>query len=212
MSQKVILSTDELIERFERLAQEARACNLCPRMTERVAVLSRLNGSLTPRMMVVCEAPGRQGADRTRIPLSGDASGRNFAAVLAAAGLTRDEMFITNSVMCSPRSSTGANTRPLASEIANCSDFLRRQLDLLQPPIVVALGGVALQALNRLEPHGLTLGEHVAAAHPWRGTLLAPMYHPSPQVIISRRSLQQQSEDWRALGEILKSLPPINRP
>src|ERR1041385_340730 len=135
--------------RFIKLAAEAQKCSLCPHMTGKTAVLSELNGSLNPRVLFVAEAPGRQGADRTRIPMTGDASGRTFHQLLALTGLTPDEIFITNSVLCSPRTSTGANRRPLISEVWSCSDFLKRTIQLLDPPIVATLGSLALEALGR---------------------------------------------------------------
>jgi DNA polymerase len=89
-----------------------------------------------------------------------------------------------------------------------CSDFLQRQLDLLQPALVVSLGAIALAALERLEPHGLTLANDAGRCVAWYGTRLVPVYHPSPQVIISRRSLAQQAEDWQAIGAALNPSPP----
>src|SRR5258708_5604147 len=142
---------------FATLCNEAGACCICPRMSERTAVLSELNGSLNPRALFVAEAPGRQGADRTRIPFSGDASGRTFDKLMEIAGLTREDTFITNAVMCSPRTDTGANRSPTQAEVRNCNPFLARTIDLLDAPIVVAIGVTALAALERILPHGLAL-------------------------------------------------------
>ncbi|HYJ47266.1 MAG TPA: hypothetical protein VEV81_11705, partial [Pyrinomonadaceae bacterium] len=55
---------------FDELTREAAACNLCPAMCERRAVLSRHNGGPGARVMFIGEAPGRQGGDRTRVPFS----------------------------------------------------------------------------------------------------------------------------------------------
>src|SRR5438045_1942154 len=101
---------------FAALCKEAAACCICPRMNERTAVLSDLNGSRNPRVLFIAEAPGRQGADRTRIPFSGDASGRTFDKLMEIAGLSRENTFITNAVLCSPRSDTGANRKPALAE------------------------------------------------------------------------------------------------
>ena len=59
---------------FSTLVAEAAACNLCPQMCERRAVLSELNGKPGARVLFIGEAPGRQGGDRTRVPFSGDQS------------------------------------------------------------------------------------------------------------------------------------------
>ena len=133
--------------------------------------------------------------------MSGDASGRVFQSLLASVGLTPEEVFITNAVLCNPRSETGANRPPTQREIANCSAFLHRTIDLLDPPLVVAIGAKALAALDRIESHGLSLSQDVARCVAWRGRLLIPLYHPSPQVLISRCSLTQQQEDWQAIAQ-----------
>jgi uracil-DNA glycosylase family 4 len=189
---------------FIELAAKAQACQLCPAMTERTAVLSELNGSLKPKVMFVAEAPGRQGADRTRIPFSGDRSGANFRVLLESIGLERKDIFITNAVMCSPRSATGANRKPHRSEINNCSSFLKRQLELLDPQVLVTIGGVALEALKAIEYHEFILKEDVAKILNWNGRKLVPLYHPSPQVVISVRRLPQQLEDFQVLKTALE--------
>lgn len=164
-----------------------------------MAVLGPLNGSIHPRLMFIGEAPGRQGADRTRIPFHGDKSGEHFEALLASIQLTRPEIFITSSVLCSPRKPSGANDRPKKAEIRNCSGFLRRQIELLNPPVIATLGAVALEALKLIEPHNFELRHHAAEILQWNGRLLVPLYHPSPQVIITVRTLDQQKQDYKTL-------------
>lgn len=174
-------------------------------MVERRAVLSELNGALNPRVMFIAEAPGRQGGDRTRIPFYGDQSGANFAALLDSIQLTRADIFITNSVLCSPRKPSGANDRPTRTEMRNCSDFLRRQIELLNPPIIATLGAVALEALKLIAPHDYQLRTHVASILQWNGRLLVPLYHPSPQVIITVRPLAAQKRDFKTLLRAIKT-------
>src|SRR5205085_3090211 len=122
---------------FEALVAEASQCRICPAMCERKAVLSERNGGLDARVMFIGEAPGRQGGDRTRVPFSGDQSGRNFARFLASIGLKREEIFITNAALCNPRNETGANRKPSKTEVRNCSEFLRRQIEIINPSVVV---------------------------------------------------------------------------
>jgi uracil-DNA glycosylase family 4 len=193
---------------FDRLADEAAACAVCERMRERKAVLSRLNGALTPRVMFIAEAPGRNGADRTRIPFHGDTSGRNFESLLASIKLARDEIFITNAVLCSPRKPSGANDKPSKREIRNCSAFLRRQIELIDPPVIATLGAVALDALKLIEAHDYRLRDAAAKILRWNGRLLVPLYHPSPQVIITVRTIEEQKLDFRS---ILKAIKTANR-
>ena len=197
-------------EEFEALVAAAAACRRCEAMCGRSAVLSERNGRVGARVMFVGEAPGRQGGDRTRVPFSGDQSGRNFSRYIASIGLAREEVFITNSALCNPRSATGANRRPTRRELSNCSDFLRRQVEVINPRVVVTLGAVALEALRGVEYHPFTLKENVGQIQRWRGRLLVPLYHPSPQVLASHRREPQQLEDYqsvaRALGLALEAM------
>src|SRR5829696_3957231 len=168
---------------FNELVKDAASCTLCPAMCGRSAVLSELNGSIDSRIMFIGEAPGRKGADRTRIPFSGDQSGANFDRYLNSINLTRHEIFITSAALCNPRAESGANRKPTQKELANCSRFLRRTIDLIDPRVIVTLGSVALEALKRIQYHELSLKESASRIHSWNNRVLVPIYHPSPQVL-----------------------------
>jgi uracil-DNA glycosylase len=186
---------------FKQLATDAGACTLCPAMCGRSAVLSELNGSIDARVMFIGEAPGRKGADRTRVPFSGDQSGVNFDRFLSSIHLTRKEIFITSAALCNPRSESGANRRPKQKEIANCSTFLQRTIELVDPKLIVTLGSVALEALKRIEDHELNLRESAARIHAWNGRTLVPIYHPSPQVLASHRREKEQLQDYQVVKQ-----------
>ena len=189
---------------FNALAAEAAACRLCDAMCGRTAVLSELNGSIEARVMFVGEAPGRQGGDRTRVPFSGDQSGHNFERYLASINLARDEIFITNSVLCNPRKESGANRKPSVGESLNCAAFLRRQIELINPRVVVTLGAVALAALSRIEYHQFSLKDWAGRVCAWNGRLLVPLYHPSPQVLASHRREDAQLRDYRGIAHAIR--------
>ena len=191
-------------DRFEQLVSDAAACRLCPAMCGRSAVLSELNGSPDARIMFIGEAPGRKGADRTRVPFSGDQSGANFDRYLNSIKLTRKEIFITSAALCNPRSASGANRRPTQKEIANCSNFLRRTIELVNPKVIVTLGSVALEALKRIQYHELSLKESAAQVHSWNDRVLVPIYHPSPQVLASHRREAEQLRDYQMVAANLR--------
>ena len=188
---------------FEVLCGEAAGCDLCPQMADKAPVLSILNGTLKPRVMFIAEAPGRQGGDRTRRPFYGDKSGANFQTLLDSIGLKREEIFITNSVLCSPRSPTDANRKPRRSEISNCSGFLRRTIELIDAPVIATLGSVALDAIKSIEPHEMALKSHAGTVHSWQGRKLIPLYHPSPQVVAAQRGLSIQLDHFQMLGSLI---------
>ncbi|HEX5883053.1 MAG TPA: uracil-DNA glycosylase [Pyrinomonadaceae bacterium] len=197
-------------EAFTQLVKEAAGCTLCPAMCGRRAVLSELNGSPEARVMFIGEAPGRKGADRTRVPFSGDQSGANFDRFLSSIKLTRKEIFITSAALCNPRSETGANRKPTQKELANCSRFLRRTIETVDPNVIVTLGSVALEALKRIEYHELNLRESASQIHSWNNRVLVPIYHPSPQVLASHRREAEQLRDYQVVGKAI--LLGVRRP
>lgn len=190
---------------FKKLCRDAQVCRICPDLADKKAVLSDLNGSLMPRVFFVGEAPGRVGADRTRRPFYGDKSGDNFQRLLDSIGLTRDEIFITSAVMCSPRSETDANRKPTRTEIRNCSAYLKRTLETIRPPLIATLGAVALEALRLINYHDFELKTHAGQLLEWNGITLVPLYHPSPQVIASQKGLDIQLAHFRVLGKAVES-------
>jgi uracil-DNA glycosylase family 4 len=195
---------------FIDLAAEAYRCVRCPAMCERTAVLSELNGSLSARIMFIGEAPGRKGADQTRVPFSGDQSGKNFDRFLASIGLSRQHIFITSAALCNPRSESGANRKPGRSELANCSYYLRQTFEIVDPEVVVTLGSVALDALKAIESHDLSLKESAAKIHRWNGRVLVPLYHPSPQVLASHRREKEQLSDYQVVARAVKFLSRLD--
>ena len=169
-------------------------------MCGRSAVLSERNGSPDARVMFIGEAPGRKGADRTRVPFSGDQSGANFDRYLNSIDLTREQIFITSAALCNPRAESGANRRPSQKELANCSTFLRRTIALIDPRVIVTLGSVALEALKRIHYHELSLKDSAATVQSWNGRVLVPIYHPSPQVLASHRREAEQLQDYQVVA------------
>jgi uracil-DNA glycosylase family 4 len=195
---------------FEQLVKEAAGCTLCPAMCGRSAVLSDLNGSPEARVLFIGEAPGRKGADRTRVPFSGDQSGANLDRFLSSIGLTRNDIFITSAALCNPRSESGANRKPTQQELKNCSSFLRRTIELIDPRVIVTLGSVALEALKRIQYHELSLKESASQIHTWNDRVLVPIYHPSPQVLASHRREAEQLKDYQVVAKACHGFTGLN--
>lgn len=191
-------------DKFQRLVERVQSCHRCPRMEGRTHVLSTRNGPLHAELLFIAEAPGRLGAERSGIPLTGDQTGRNFDVLLRAAGIDRQDIFITNAVLCNPQNKQGLNGSPTSSEISNCSNYLRATIQLLQPRYVVTLGKVALQALQHIEPHAITLAQHTGIPAVWYNRWLIALYHPGPRARI-HRSAELQFEDFQRLGDFIRS-------
>jgi uracil-DNA glycosylase family 4 len=190
---------------FQRLVDEVAACRQCPRMAHSARMLGHSVGNLRADVMFVGEAPGRLGADQTHIPFHGDAAGQNFEDLIAFVGIRREDIYISNCVLCNPRDERGNNATPNPSEVSNCSGYLRRQIDLVSPKVVVSLGATSLRALAAVEQHSLNLKDHVRTSHGWYGRLLVPLYHPGQRAMIHRSHANQRS-DYQFVADTLRRL------
>jgi uracil-DNA glycosylase family 4 len=181
-------------ENFEGLCKEVISCVKCPRMSNSARILSRSAGPLNAPIMFIGEAPGRLGADNSGIPFHGDKAGHNFEDLLEFVGINRGEIFITNSVLCNPKDLKGNNAPPNKHEIQNCSFYLKKQIELINPRIVVTLGATALNATSLLTPHKFSLKTHVRTINAWYGRKLIPLYHPGQRAMIHRNLINQRSD------------------
>ena len=198
------------MDQFARLIAAARGCRDCPTMEGRRRVLSELNGSADARVMFLAEAPGRLGGELTGRPLVNDASGRHFSQLLAAAGLSRDTLFITNAVLCNPQDQSGRNRKPSRLELQTCRPWLQRQIEQIDPAVIVTLGTVALEALAAISVHDYRLRSHVCTSLAWMDRTLIPLYHPSPLTRASRSDAQQIEEVIKFLKDALRDVRTLS--
>jgi uracil-DNA glycosylase family 4 len=196
---------------FDELIDQVQNCRACESMEGCSRVLSWANGDPSATVMFIGEAPGRLGADRTAIPFHGDKAGDNFEKLLDLAGLGRNEIFVTNAVLCNPRGVDGNNIPPTRTNVKNCLAHLNKQIAIIDPKIVITLGGVALEATRLLESHEFTLGGDVRTANPWFGRLLIPLYHPGARAMI-HRNFMLQTADYYFVGETFRRLSGRSRP
>ncbi|MCF8720083.1 uracil-DNA glycosylase [Nitrospina gracilis] len=188
--------------RFLSLSGRAAECIQCPKLACQQAILSDRNGSIDSEVVFVAEAPGRFGAARTGVPFSGDQSGKNFETLLAHIGLTRGDVFITNAVLCNPLEN-GNNRRPTTQEIDTCAAFLKETLEVIRPRVVVTLGTVGLEAINRLMGTRFKLADILARPQDMDAFTLLALYHPSPRVVNWRRPLSLQKRDFGQIRRLL---------
>lgn len=190
---------------FTDLVARVQCCTLCPRMQRRRKVLGPSNGNLDSPIVFIAEAPGRLGADKFGVPLHGDQTGRNFELLIASAGLSRESIFITNAVLCNPKTPLGNNDSPTLTEIRNCSRYLAEVLEIVKPKYVIPLGRVALASLSTIEPHGISLAQGVGKEFSWRAYLIYPLFHPGPRAFV-HRAKAQQLEDYKSLAWLVSKL------
>ncbi len=193
--------------RFCAFVHHVQGCKACTRLALRSPVLSELNGPVMPSsgVMFIAEAPGRNGADRTRIPIHGDPTGVNFERLLDSVGWARPSVFVTNCVLCNPRDEAGNNDSPTYREIEMCSFNLEQTIRLVKPRVIATLGVKALDALKFIESHEHELSKCVANPMIWWKHGLFPLYHQSPRALI-HRSMQQQEKDFAELKKFANAM------
>ncbi len=161
-----LLSPAEALRAQEARRQGCRDCKLCEGRH------SIVFGSGNPQagLVVIGEGPGAD-EDAQGLPFVGRA-GQLLTKMLESVKLTRDEVYITNAVLCRPP----GNRNPEADELAACAPFLADKLAVIQPKVILSLGSVATQALLRTkEPIGKLRGR----IHPYGVAILIPTFHPA---------------------------------
>ena len=168
-----------------------RACGLCEGRTQTVFG----SGHPQAHWMVVGEAPGEQ-EDLSGEPFVG-AAGQLLDRMLAALHLTRAEdgpappsqrVFIANTLKCRPP----RNRNPTALEMQQCEPYLVRQIELLQPRLILAMGRFAVQALLRSDE---AIGRLRGRVHRYQGVPLVVTYHPAYLL----RNLPDKARAWEDL-------------
>ena len=155
---------------YTELKTVAESCQRC-RLAEGRTQVVFSDGNPQARLMVVGEAPGAN-EDRTGLPFVGQA-GKFLDLLLAAVDLSReDSVYICNVLKCRPP----GNRDPLADEIELCSPFLKRQIALVAPEVILAVGTFAAQLLTGSDR---PLGKLRGSVYSYEGVPLVVTYHPA---------------------------------
>lgn len=175
-----------------------RKCGLCESRTQTVFG----QGNPTARLVFVGEAPGFE-EDRQGLAFVGRA-GALLTKMIAAMGLTRDDVFICNVLKCRPPN----NRTPANDEIAACSPYLHEQLEIIDPEVIVALGTPAAQTLLETSEsmgrmrgrfHQYHVGDKIIAS---KTIPVMPTYHPAYLL----RSPQEKGKVWEDLKQVMAFL------
>ncbi len=166
-----------------------RACGLCETRTQTVFGV----GDRNARLMVIGEAPGAE-EDRQGEPFVGRA-GQLLDRMLEAIGLSREQVYIANVLKCRPP----GNRDPRAEEVVACRGWLDRQIALVQPELILSVGGVS--AKNLLETDE-AVGRLRRRVHYYRETPLRVTYHPA---YLLRRP-EEKAKAWIDLQAVWREL------
>lgn len=186
---------------LQEAACEAAECRLCPQLVESRSRVVFGTGAVDAQLMLVGEAPGAS-EDREGVPFVG-ASGKLLDSLLDGIGLSRESVFIANVLKCRPPE----NRDPRPEEVANCKPWLERQLELVEPALVVTLGNFATRLL-RGDPAGIGKvhgrAEEVAVGS--RLVRLYPVFHPAA-ALYRRPNLEILEADFARIPGLLDQGP-----
>lgn len=136
--------------RLVQLNTRIKRCKLCTELVKTRNQIVPGYGDFNASILIIGEAPGRLGADVTGIPFTKDRSGVFLQKMLCKIKLNEGDpeslkprlkdVYITNVIRCNPQTSTGLNRKPSLDEIENCKDFLKKEIDIIKPQLVVSLG------------------------------------------------------------------------
>src|SRR5271154_3551816 len=190
-------SAAERREALKEVLAQARGCVRCPELaaTRRTVVFGA--GNADAELMFIGEAPGAS-EDEQGVPFVGRA-GKLLEQLLGEIGMARSEVFIANVLKCRPP----GNRDPLPIEIANCQDYLLRQVEQIQPTVICTLGNFSTKLL-RGDPTGITRlhGQPEVLVLGARAVRLYPIYHPAA-ALYTPRMLETLREDFTRLPELL---------
>ncbi|MDA2937298.1 uracil-DNA glycosylase [Acidobacteria bacterium AH-259-A15] len=186
---------DKSPQSLEEIRQEIGDCQRCKLWEHRTHIVFGV-GNPKADLMFVGEAPGAD-EDAQGIPFVGRA-GQLLTKIIEAIDLTRDQVYIANILKCRPPD----NRNPEPDEVETCEGFLFKQIEVIQPKIIVALGRYAAQTLLRTKaPITRIRGEFFQ----FQGSFLIPTFHPS-YLLRNPFAKREVWEDMKAIRVRLKEL------
>jgi DNA polymerase len=178
---------------LEAIREDIGDCTRCPLAYAGRRKIVFADGDPSARLMFVGEGPGAD-EDTQGLPFVGKA-GQLLNNMINAMGLKREQVYIANIVKCRPP----ANRTPEPVEANTCSQFRLRQIDVVQPEVIVALGSTAATYLLGVKQ---SLAGLRGRWHSCRGAKLAVTYHPA----FLLRDPRQKGEAWKDLQMVMKEL------
>jgi uracil-DNA glycosylase len=196
-----VTSVAERREQLKAVYEEARGCIRCPLHQTRTTVVFGA-GNADADVMFIGEAPGAN-EDRMGLPFVGQA-GKLLDKLLAEIGMERGDVFIANTLKCRPPD----NRDPHPNEIEACQDYLRRQVDLIEPIVICTLGNFSTKLL-RADTTGISRlhGHEEIRVIGSRAVRLYPLYHPAA-ALYTPSTLETLRGDFHRIPDLLALGPP----
>ncbi|MEW6535054.1 MAG: uracil-DNA glycosylase family protein [Candidatus Auribacterota bacterium] len=195
---------------MDQLFADAQKCNRCFGEAEiHVPLPDPKNGKSNALIMFINERPGRVGTGKSGYISfeNDDPSANHFRYCFEQLKISREKIFITNACLCYPEINDYNDTTPKIREIRHCHHWLRKQIRIASPKLIVTVGGTALRSMKLLFPNSQQLkayrlkdniGSVINDTTPW----IYPLYHTSMRARLHRNA-ELQKQDWLKINTIL---------
>lgn len=175
----------------ESMIRSCNRCRLCEKRTNTVFG----EGDVDAKIFFIGEGPG-ENEDLQGRPFVGRA-GELLNKMIVAMGLNREQVYIANVVKCRPP----GNRAPAPDEVEACTPFLEKQLEIIQPKVIVTLGLPAMQYMLQTKS---SMGKMRGQWHEWRGIKLMPTYHPA--YVLRSYTPEVRATVWGDLQKVMTEL------
>lgn len=176
-----------------KLRDKVLKCTLCEELAKTRNKIVFGAGNIQAKIVFVGEAPGAD-EDKQGLPFVGRA-GQLLTKIIEAMGMSRDQVFICNVLKCRPPN----NRPPAPNEVAHCRPFLKRQIELIRPKVIVALGNHAAKAILQTEKG---ISELRGTFQEYEGTPVMCTYHPAYLL----RSPGEKRKVWEDMKKVIQRL------
>ena len=185
---------------FLSLQQEYSACQRCPSLCKSRTQVVFGSGNQQAEVIFIGEAPGAE-EDAQGIPFCG-ASGKVLQELLASINLTRDDVFITNTILCRPEN----NRNPAKDEVENCRERLDILIEIMKPKVIVTIGNFATERI--LGKKGITQlrGKIFPLTLHNQKVKIIPVVHPANLLYNGRNPeiFQQMKDDFQVIKSVIE--------
>ena len=185
-----------------KLRDEALACTQCAHLVATRTQVVFGVGTVHADLMLIGEAPGLD-EDKEGEPFVG-AAGQLLTKIIEATGLDRDKVYIANILKCRPDTpgKIYGNRKPRPEEMETCFPWVKRQIEIIPPKVMVALGGTAVEGLLGEMPSGITRMR--GNWQEYRGVPVMPTFHPS--YLLRNQSWSIKRHVWEDMMQVMERL------
>jgi len=186
---------------FEQLKQHYSTCTLCPSLCQSRSQVVFGSGNPQAEVLFIGEAPGAH-EDKQGIPFCG-MSGKVLSELLTTINLSREDIFITNTILCRPEN----NRNPTKEEVANCRERLDQLLNIMKPKVIVTIGNFATERILGKTGIKSLRGKKFPITIANQESTVIPVIHPANYLYSGRNPLlfEEMKNDFKMIADVIET-------